>query len=318
MSKKLKKRVGMMATGAVLVATASIVILSGTAEAQEVGAPPAPSEDARQQSLDDQNAAGPTTTMPRPAAPAEVAETHLVVPGDTLWSIAQEHLGQNAAPQQVANEVERIYELNRDQIGDDPNLIFAGQQLFLVPPATQPTTTATTPQAAAAPTTAATPPATTTPEMAATTPPPPATTAEEQPAATARSAVPTAGQPAEDEQEALAPAVDKPAAPLPDLPESKAKLLAATVVNTFTELTSDDKRRLLGLGSFLLSFAAAGLLLWRLSKELHRGTKKTESTLRATLQAERTRLLEDLKRKQYLKRKRERTQQANAVERAGR
>src|SRR5215217_1497944 len=60
--------------------------------------------------------------------------TKLVEPGDSLWTIAQARLSPDAAPQQVAEEVGRIYELNRDQIGENPNLIFPGQQFFWVPP----------------------------------------------------------------------------------------------------------------------------------------------------------------------------------------
>src|SRR5215212_6758908 len=64
------------------------------------------------------------------------AERHVVVvdPGDTLWSISSEGLGPDAAPWRVARGVEWIHALNREQIGPDPNLIFAGQRL-LVPPA---------------------------------------------------------------------------------------------------------------------------------------------------------------------------------------
>jgi DNA-binding CsgD family transcriptional regulator len=63
----------------------------------------------------------------------------VVVPGDTLWSISSEQLGPNATPQQIAIAVERIYALNRDQIGGDPNRIFAGQKLSL-PPIGEPST----------------------------------------------------------------------------------------------------------------------------------------------------------------------------------
>src|SRR5215218_1870149 len=58
--------------------------------------------------------------------------TKLVEPGDSLWTIAQARLSPDAAPQQVAEEVGRIYALNRDQIGENPNLIFPGQEFFLV------------------------------------------------------------------------------------------------------------------------------------------------------------------------------------------
>jgi LysM repeat protein len=73
------------------------------------------------------------------------AEQHVVVvdPGDTLWSISSEELGPDAAPWRVARGVERLYALNREQIGPDPNVIFAGQRLSVPlalsgPPASQP------------------------------------------------------------------------------------------------------------------------------------------------------------------------------------
>jgi hypothetical protein len=56
----------------------------------------------------------------------------VVEPGDSLWSISEEHIGPGAPPEQIAYEVERIFELNRDQIGENPNLIFPGQEFFLV------------------------------------------------------------------------------------------------------------------------------------------------------------------------------------------
>jgi LysM repeat protein len=55
----------------------------------------------------------------------------VVRPGDTLWSISEQQLGPRATPQRVAREAERIYALNQDRIGPDPNLIFAGQELSL-------------------------------------------------------------------------------------------------------------------------------------------------------------------------------------------
>jgi hypothetical protein len=63
------------------------------------------------------------------SAPASV----VVRPGDSLWSISEERLGPGATLQQIAGEVERIYTLNRDQIGPDPNLIFPGQRFSLPP-----------------------------------------------------------------------------------------------------------------------------------------------------------------------------------------
>src|SRR5829696_6134151 len=62
-----------------------------------------------------------------------VRTTHYVVvaPGDSLWSISKGRLGPNATGPQIAKGVERIYALNRDLIGADPNVIFAGQRFAL-------------------------------------------------------------------------------------------------------------------------------------------------------------------------------------------
>ena len=67
----------------------------------------------------------------------------VVRPGDSLWSISREQLGQSATPQQIANGVEQIYALNHNRLGSDPNLIFAGQKLLL-PPVGKPTETGPT------------------------------------------------------------------------------------------------------------------------------------------------------------------------------
>jgi hypothetical protein len=61
-----------------------------------------------------------------------------VEPGDSLWSIAQERLDQNVAPGEIGNEVGRIFELNRGQIGGDPNVIVMGQDLLMPPRTSEP------------------------------------------------------------------------------------------------------------------------------------------------------------------------------------
>jgi LysM domain-containing protein len=63
----------------------------------------------------------------------EPATLRVVNPGDSLWAISQERLQPDPTPEQIMNEVGRIYELNQDLIGNDPNLIFAGQELLLPP-----------------------------------------------------------------------------------------------------------------------------------------------------------------------------------------
>jgi hypothetical protein len=59
------------------------------------------------------------------------AQRVVVTSNDSLWSISARWLGPEATPQQIAGGVERIYALNRKQIGSSPDLIFAGQSLLL-------------------------------------------------------------------------------------------------------------------------------------------------------------------------------------------
>jgi LysM domain len=71
---------------------------------------------------------------PRPTEGAVAgAERVVVAPGDSLWSISAQWLGPDATTRQITDGVERIYVLNRDRIGTDPNLLFAGQRLVLPP-----------------------------------------------------------------------------------------------------------------------------------------------------------------------------------------
>ena len=64
------------------------------------------------------------------AAVADHPATVTVHPGDSLWSIASEVLHSDRRGP-VGRYVERIYKRNRSVIGDDPSLIYAGQQLRL-------------------------------------------------------------------------------------------------------------------------------------------------------------------------------------------
>lgn len=62
-----------------------------------------------------------------PSAPAVRVLT--VRSGDTLWSIARSGLRADATDSAVAAAVTALYAANRKVIGDDPDLIFPGQQL---------------------------------------------------------------------------------------------------------------------------------------------------------------------------------------------
>jgi hypothetical protein len=76
----------------------------------------------------------PIELVSRGAAPANsLADGIVVHRGDTLWSIATRHLGPAATTADVEAEWHRWFAFNRDVIGDDANLIHAGQRL--VPPA---------------------------------------------------------------------------------------------------------------------------------------------------------------------------------------
>jgi resuscitation-promoting factor RpfA len=55
--------------------------------------------------------------------------SHLVRPGDTLWSIAAEHLAPGADDATIARSWPAWFEANASTIGADPNLLHPGQRL---------------------------------------------------------------------------------------------------------------------------------------------------------------------------------------------
>ena len=57
---------------------------------------------------------------------------HTVRPGESLWSIAADLLGDRATVPRIAREVNRLWELNDERIGTGrPDLLFAGTRLRL-------------------------------------------------------------------------------------------------------------------------------------------------------------------------------------------
>ena len=57
---------------------------------------------------------------------------HIVRPGESLWTIAEDLLGSDASATNIAAEVARLWEVNRERIpSGDPDLIAVGQQLKL-------------------------------------------------------------------------------------------------------------------------------------------------------------------------------------------
>ena len=66
------------------------------------------------------------------AAPASVPVV-VVAPGDTLWAIAARALGPGASDAEIDAAWRRIHDLNRAQIGPDPDLIRPAQRLEVLP-----------------------------------------------------------------------------------------------------------------------------------------------------------------------------------------
>jgi hypothetical protein len=62
---------------------------------------------------------------------AATADQVVVLPGDSLWSIAADSLPAGARDARVAQRWPRIYALNRTVIGPDPDLIQPAQRLVL-------------------------------------------------------------------------------------------------------------------------------------------------------------------------------------------
>ena len=63
-------------------------------------------------------------------AQATPGSNYAVQPGDTLFSIAQQAYGDG-------NQWQKIYDANKQVIGNDPNLIRPGEVLY-IPPVTPP------------------------------------------------------------------------------------------------------------------------------------------------------------------------------------
>jgi LysM domain len=63
---------------------------------------------------------------------ARNARFHIVKSGESLWSIARKLLGPSASPAQIAREVDRLWELNKDRIGTgNRDLLMVGTKLRL-------------------------------------------------------------------------------------------------------------------------------------------------------------------------------------------
>jgi DNA-binding CsgD family transcriptional regulator/LysM repeat protein len=219
-----------------------------------------------------------------PLKDAQGTERVVVVPGDSLWSISSEQLGPNATPQQIALLVERIYALNRNQIGGDPNLIFAGQKLSLPPigePSTAEASTRATPAREAIEPAEASPPgraAKRETNRASRTPVGKADT-------TSRKAHEPAAEPAPlPDAAALAPvpavrsltSKDSPRSPLESF-ASAARSAVSAAESAVVGIFPDDnysRRKLLGWGIIALSLLIGALMAWKLPMRLNIGSSE--------------------------------------------
>lgn len=66
----------------------------------------------------------PAKTRPEASKPATAGKVYTVVKGDSLWKIAQRHLGSGS-------KWREIYDKNKTVVGGNPNLIKPGQKLTL-------------------------------------------------------------------------------------------------------------------------------------------------------------------------------------------
>ena len=179
----------------------------------------------------------------------------MVRPGDSLWSIAQQRLRPDASPQQVVREVDRIYALNRDRIGQDPNLISVGQELLL-PPEGESAAVEQARRPNGAPTGVQD------------------GTAPERDDASDRAGDGTGIAPQPASEPARKSALkQRPEAALGSLPELApattlkpplARVSVRSPATTILPEVYDDRRKLLGLGILLLTFGLGCLMVWRL------------------------------------------------------
>lgn len=58
-------------------------------------------------------------------------QTYVVKKGDSLWKIAEAHLPENTSVSEIDTAWRKLWDQNRDIIGDNPSLIYVGQRLVL-------------------------------------------------------------------------------------------------------------------------------------------------------------------------------------------
>jgi hypothetical protein len=112
--------------------------LDPTPPAMHAGAQPVAVGSVSPQPADSVPTASPSVEAVPVSQPVSASEsridggTYLVRPGDSLWSIATRLLGPGATAAEIADEVNRLWEINKDRIATgDPDLLRVGTELRL-------------------------------------------------------------------------------------------------------------------------------------------------------------------------------------------
>jgi hypothetical protein len=141
LSTSLKRPVRKLVAKVASPSLAFLAMLPGMAEAQDKDGSSMEAMETKPNISDEKGT--PSASQPAPASATRL----LVDPDDPLWSMDREQIWSGATSQQIVYEIERIFELNRKRIRDDPNLIFLGQE-FLLPPVYKPDAATTVPATA--------------------------------------------------------------------------------------------------------------------------------------------------------------------------
>jgi len=128
----VRLRVGRRLTAVVITA----ILLSGVPRAEPAASSVGPANHRMVQMVEESVDAPASTTMSliRSHTMAVAAHSHTVVKGDSLWKIARSLLaveGSTPSGSTISDLWRSIYAMNRDLIGDNPNLIHPGQVLQL-------------------------------------------------------------------------------------------------------------------------------------------------------------------------------------------
>lgn len=117
------RRLVLLACGCVLVA--SVPALGSAADPED------PPERLSGLPMPDRAALPPRLAGSRGAGPPPDRAEVVVVPGDSLWQITAETLGEEADAATIAATWPELYRRNRELIGVDPDLILPGTRLLL-------------------------------------------------------------------------------------------------------------------------------------------------------------------------------------------